>query len=233
VLAVGAIRDLVDPDSAKVAGVLREMFSTDLGRLSDVQVVANSRMLELTPRDVDTSRTAFNDAARRAGAAELIEGELIPVGGGRLRLEIRRVDVANGLVRGGYRVTGNDRIALFDSVRALIAADLRVPAPSTSLADVSTRSPIAYRLYEEGLRALYQFRNVGEANRLLREAIREDSTFVTAAYYTWRIARLTGQPDESQLADRVLALASKASPRDRLLIVSHIGAERNDPRAVA
>src|SRR6185503_3108667 len=41
------------------------------------------------------------------------------------------------------------------------------------------------------------------------------------------------QPDESQLADRVLALASKASPRDRLLIVSHIGAERNDPRAVA
>jgi len=233
VLAVGAIRDLVDPDSAKVAGVLREMFSTDLGRLSDVQVVANSRMLELTPRDADTSRTAFNDAARRAGAAELIEGELIPVGGGRLRLEIRRVDVANGLVRGGYRVTGNDRIALFDSVTALIAADLRVPAPSTSLADVSTRSPIAYRLYEEGLRALYQFRNVGEANRLLREAIREDSTFVTAAYYTWRIARLTGQPDESQLADRVLALASKASPRDRLLIVSHIGAERNDPRAVA
>lgn len=233
VLAVGAIRDLVDPDSTSLARVLREMFSTDLGRLSDVQVVANSRMLELTPRDVDTSRTAFNEAARRAGAAEVIEGELIPIGNGRLRLEIRRVDVASGLVRGGYRVSGTDRITLFDSVTALIAADLRVPVPSTSLAEISTRSPIAYRLYEEGLRALYQFHNIDEANRLLREAVREDSTFVAAVYHTWRIARSSGQADEARLADRVLALASKAPPRDRLLIVAHVGSERNDPRAVA
>ena len=233
VLAVGAFRDLTASDSPSVARVLREMFSTDLGRLRDVQVVANSRMLELTPRDADTSRTAFNDAARRAGAAEVIEGELIPLGTGRLRLEVRRVDVARGLVRGGYRVTGSDRVALFDSVTALIAADLRVPAPNTSLADISTRSPIAYRLYEEGLRAFYQSHSVEEANRLLREAIREDSTFVMAVYYTWRIARRTGQRDEAQLADRVLALASTASPRDRLLIVTHVGGERNEPRAVA
>ena len=68
---------------------------------------------------------------------------------------------------------------------------------------------------------------------MLREATREDSTFVAAAYHTWRIARLTGQPDEAQLAERVLGLASRASPRDRLLIVTHVGAERSDPRAVA
>jgi DNA-binding SARP family transcriptional activator/TolB-like protein len=233
VLAVGAIRDLTAPDSASLARVLREMFSTDLGRLSDVQVVANSRMLELTPRDADTSRSAFTDAARRAGAAEVIEGELIPLGAGRLRLEVRRVDLASGLVRGGYRVSGSDRVALLDSVTALIAADLRVPAPNTSVAEISTRSPLAYRLYEEGLRALYQFHNVDEANRLLREATREDSTFVAAAYHTWRIAQLTGQSDEAQLAEHVLALASRASPRDRLLIVTHVGAERSDPRAYA
>jgi DNA-binding SARP family transcriptional activator/TolB-like protein len=232
VLAVGTIRDVAASDSAAMSGVLREMFSTDLGRLSDVQVVANSRMLELTPRNADTSRTAFSDAARRAGAGEVIEGEFIPLAGGRLRLEVRRVDVADGIVRGGYHVSGTDRVALLDSVTALIAADLRVPAPNTSVADVSTRSPVAYRLYEEGLRALYQFHNVDEANRLLREATREDSTFVAAAYHTWRIARLTGQPDEAQLAEHALALASRASPRDRLLIVTHVGAERNDPRAV-
>ena len=233
VLAVGAIRDLAAPDSGALGRVLREMFSTDLGRLSDVQVIANSRMLELTPRDADTSRTAFSDAARRAGAAEMIEGELIPLGAGRLRLEVRRVNITSGLVQAGYRVSGIDRVALFDSVTALIAADLRVPPPNISVAEVSTRSPVAYRLYEEGLRALYQDRNVDEANRLLRAATHEDSTFVTAAYYTWRIARMTGQPDEPRLADRALALASRASPRDRLLIVAHIGAERNDPRAVA
>jgi len=233
VLAVGTIRDLAAPDSAALARVLREMFSTDLGRLDNVQVVANSRMLELTPRDADTSRTAFTDAARRAGATDVVEGELIPLGTGRLRLEVRRVDVTTGLVRAGYRVSGIDRIALFDSVTALMAADLRVPAPSSSLADISTRSPVAYRLYEEGLRALYQFHNIDEANRLLREAVHEDSTFVMAVYETWRIAQSTGQPDEAQLAERVLGLASRASSRDRLVIVTHVGAERNDPRAVA
>src|SRR5262249_47632040 len=81
ILAVGRIRDLVSPDSARLGGVLSEMLATSLGRMNAVQVIANSRMLELTPRDADTSRSALTDAARRAGATEVIEGELIPLAG--------------------------------------------------------------------------------------------------------------------------------------------------------
>ena len=232
VLAVGRIRDLIASDSAALGTVLSEMLSTSLGRVNDLQIVANSRMLELTPRDADTSRSALTDAARRAGATQVIEGELIPLPDKQLRLQVRRVDLARGLVRGGYEVSGSDRVALFDSVTTLIAADFHVGAPTSSLADVTTHSPIAYRLYEEGLRAFYQF-DVYAANRLFRSAIREDSTFAMAMYYAWRTAVAVGDSDQGALAQRAVALASRASARDRLLIVTHIGVRLFDPRALA
>jgi DNA-binding SARP family transcriptional activator/TolB-like protein len=232
VLAVGRIRNLTAPDSAALGAVLSEMLATSLGRLDELQVIANSRMLELTPRDADTSRQAFTVVARRAGASEVVEGELIPSGGGQLRLEVRRVDVQRGLVRGGYRVSGTDPFALFDSVTAMIAADLRLGAPAGSFAAVSSRSPVAYRFYEEGLRALYQY-DAYAANRLFKSAVREDSTFPMATYYAWRSALAIGDPDVGELARRAVALALRASARDRLLILTHVGAARNDVRALA
>jgi TolB-like protein len=232
VLAVGRIRDLAAPDSVALGAVLSEMLATSLGRLDELQVIANSRMLELTPRDADTSRSALTDAARRAGATEVVEGELIPLADHKLRLEIRRVDIARGLVHGGYRISGNDRIALFDSVTALIAADFRIGAPVRSLADVTTRSPLAYRFYEEGLRAFYQF-DAYAANRLFQSAVREDSTFAMAAYYAWRVAKGFEDSSEGALGDQAVALASRASQRDRLLILTHVGGARSDLRALA
>ena len=232
VVAVGRIRDLVAPDSLSLGAVLSEMLSTSLARVADLQVVASSRMLELTPRDADTSRSALTDAARRAGASQIIEGELIPLADKQLRLEVRRVDIGRGIVRGGYRVSGADRIALFDSVTSLIAADLRLGAPTGSLAEVTTRSPIALRYYEEGLRAFYQF-DTYAANRLFRAAIQEDSSFAIATYYAWRAAILLGDTSQTTLANRAVALASRASPHDRLLILTHVGSTRFDPSSVA
>ena len=232
VLAVGRIRDLAAPDSAALSGVLSEMLATSLGRVSALQVIANSRMLELAPRDANAPPTALTDAARRAGATEIIEGELMPLADRQLRLEVRRVDIGRGVVLGGYRVSGNDRIALFDSVTALIAADFRVGAPTGSLAEVSTRSPVAYGFYEEGLRALYQY-DAFAANRLFQLAVREDSNFAMAVYYAWRAARMIEDPVWTKLSDRALLLASRAPPRDRLLIMAHVGAALSDPRAAA
>jgi DNA-binding SARP family transcriptional activator/TolB-like protein len=232
VIAVGRIRDLVAPDSAAVSAVSSEMLATSLSRLTDLPVVANSRMLELTPRGGDTSRSALTEAARRAGATEIIEGELIPLPGRQLRLEIRRVDMARGLVRRGYRISGSDRVALFDSVTALVAADFRLDAPSGSVAEVTTRSPIAYRFYEEGLRAYY-LSDLSSARRLFDSAVREDSTFAMASYYAWLVARTSSDQNEPALAARAIALAPRAPPRDRLLILAHIGSSRADRRAIA
>ncbi len=227
VLAVGRIRDLGSPDSTAIGGVMREMLSTSLGRVAELQVISNSRMLELTARGGDTSSGAITDAARRAGATEIIEGELIPLADRKLRLELRRVDVDSGRVRGGFQLEGADRIALFDSAAALIADQFRVEGPTQSLADVSTRSPIAYRLYEEGLRDFYQF-DAYSANRLFRAAVREDSSFAMAVYYAWRSAVAVNDTDQVRLAKLALALAPRASEHDGLLIRTHVGFARND-----
>jgi DNA-binding SARP family transcriptional activator/TolB-like protein len=231
ILAVGRIRDLVGTDSSAFGGVSSEMLATSLSRLGELQVIANSRMLELTPRNADTSRVALNDAARRAGATEIIEGELIPQRDQSLRLELRRVDIGQGLVRRGYRVIGRDRTAVFDSVTTLIASDLRLGAPTGSLADVSTSSPNAYRLYEQGIRILYQV-DTWAAYDLFRQAIKEDSSFAMATYYAWFTARLVGHKDEEMLAERAFALAPQASTRDRLTIIAHIGAVHAELRSV-
>ncbi len=230
VLAVGQVRDLVTPDSAQLGGVLSEMLATSLGRLTRLQVIANSRILELVPRGADTVRAARTDAARRAGATEVLEGELIPLPDRQIRLELRRVDMERGIVRRGYQLSGTDRMALLDSITVLIAADLRLPAPVATLADVSTRSPIAYRLYEEGLRAFFQFDSYA-ANRLFNAAIGEDSSFAMATYYAWLTQLPSNSSTQDAVADRAVALASHASDRDRLLILTHVGFARSDLRA--
>ncbi|MBC7791120.1 MAG: hypothetical protein H7Z74_14330 [Anaerolineae bacterium] len=232
VLAVGQVRDLVTPDSAQLGSVLSEMLATSLGRLTKLQVIANSRILELIPRGADTIRAARTDAARRAGATEVLEGELIPIADRGLRFELRRVSIDRGIVRGGYRIDGTDRMALFDSITVLIAADLGVEPPSGSLVAASTRSPIAYRLYEEGLRTLSQS-DATVAHRFFSAAVKEDSTFAMATYYLWRSEVAIGSPQQSATSDRVLSLAPQAADRDRLLMVMHVLATRSDPAAIA
>ena len=231
VLAVGSLRDLTAADSTPLGGVMSEMLTTSLARLTDVQVVAHSRILELLA-PADTSARARTEAARRAGAREILEGEVMTVGRDSLALALRRVDLVTGVVHRGYRVVGVDRYALVDSVTTAIARDLRLAAPGGAVADVSTRSPIAYRLYEDGLRAYLQFDSYS-AHQLFRSAIQEDSTFAMATYYAWRTAAAVGDPGLDSLGVRALRLAPRAPDRDRLIIIAHVGTSQGDLGAVA
>lgn len=229
VLSVGHLRDLTAPDSARGDGGLGEVLATSLARLAEVEVIANSRLFELIEQGKDTLRSARTDAARRAGATEILEGELVPAVGGQLRLDLRRIEIGRGTVRGGYSVSGADRLALIDSVTRLLAADLRVARPNQPLAELAPRSAVALRLYEEGLRAYYRS-EPAVASRLFREALGEDSTFAMAAYYAYRMN------NEAEIADPAiealaLRLSARAPDRDRLIIQTSIRAARYDPTA--
>lgn len=96
-LAVGTIHDRGIPadDTAEAGPAVRGMLVTNLARLSGVQVVGQSRMLEVLARTGGSIEVAAEAlvAARLAGATELIEGELEPDPGGGYLLELRRVDV--------------------------------------------------------------------------------------------------------------------------------------------
>ncbi|MEZ4587054.1 MAG: hypothetical protein R2909_11685 [Gemmatimonadales bacterium] len=136
------------------------------------------------------------------------------------------------MIRRGYRVAGPNRFALIDSATAAIAGDLRTSAPGSSVTEVTTRSPMAYRLYEEGLRAFYRFDQFA-AGRLFRSALREDSAFALAAYYAWRSAAAAGDSDATTLAARAVALSARASTRDRLIVRAHVAWAHDDPAGFA
>jgi DNA-binding SARP family transcriptional activator len=237
VLAVGLIREDDVPESKRDAGVLTDMLATNLARIEGLAVLANSRLLEVMEPGRDSS-AAYANAARRAGASELIEGRLSTLSDGALGLELRRVELKSGIVREVYRSRAADRFALVDSATQVVAHRFRLTSPSSSVAAATTTSAMAYRLYDEGLRAYFQF-DVKAAQRLMRAALEEDSTFAMAAYYEAVASSDLGLdtlPDGRALNDVQLAalrLARRAPVGQRLMISANLLIQRGEPEALA
>jgi serine/threonine protein kinase/tetratricopeptide (TPR) repeat protein len=94
---------------------------------------------------------------------------------------------------------------------------------------VSTRSPVARRYYEDGLRA-YAHGQLGDAVRWFRAALDADSTFAMAAFY----GSMAAQFNEDYLVardllDRSVRLAGGASERERLLVLTNESLVRRRP----
>ena len=215
-LAVGSIRAR---DSVGLGPILRDMLATNLARVRGLQVLANSRLIEMAPRGADSVPSATTDAARRAGAEQIIEGELEARSGG-LVLSLRRVELRSGLLIQGYTVTAADRYAVIDSATGAIARDFKLSPPGDAVMSVRTASPAAYALYEEGLRA-FHMNDAAGAYRLMIAALEHDSTFAMAAHYSALAARGLGREAEADRAIEIAEqLASRATDRERLLILA-------------
>ena len=233
-LAVGFIREEGVPDSLRVGRVLTDMLATNLARVNGLAVLANSRLLQLMRPGQDSS-VGYADAALRAGATELLEGRLLITPHAVLALEMRRVELRTGVVRQVYRVSALDRTDLVDSLTQAIAHQFRLESPGTSVAQAMTSSPVAYRFYEEGLRAYLQADLKGAA-LLMRAALVEDSTFAMAAYYEVLLAGGGPLPDGRDIAGarrHALRLAAMAPERERLTITATLLHQEMDPRASA
>jgi len=228
--AVGMISEDGVSDTLRIGGVLTDMLATNLARVAGLSVLANTRLFELMRPGQDTLAGGYYDAARRAGATEILQGRLLPGPRWSLAMEIQRVDLATGIVRAAYRVSASDRYALVDSMTAAVAHDLHFASPTGSVSDATTDSPIAYRLYEEGLRAYYQYDDAA-ARRLMQAALEEDSTFAMAAYYDALLV-----PDgatETPARGRALRLAARAPESERLRIAADLLTLNMEPGAVA
>lgn len=222
-LAVGDIKARGLADTTDSGPIVRDMLATALGSVEGLRVVANSRLIELITPGVDPSLPAIHEAARRAGATEVIEGELGAEDGG-LVLSLRRVTLQHGVVRRGYIVRGTNRLSLVDSAAVAIASDLGRAPPIAPVSLIRTSSPVAYALYDEGLRAHYGY-DAPAAYRLMNAAIDRDSNFVMATYYAWLLTRLLGADDSTiaRYAARLELLAPDAIERERLLILASVG----------
>jgi len=228
--AVGMIREDGVPDSLRIGGVLTDMLATNLARVAELKVLGTSRLFELMLPGQDTLVAGYLDAARRGGATEILQGRLLSGPQWGLAMEVQRVDIGSGIVKGAYRVAAVDRYALVDSMTAAITRDLHLGVPSGSVAEATTDSPIAYRLYEEGLRAYYSYDH-SAARRLMQAALAEDSTFAMAAYYDALL--VPAYTDEVVPRNRALRLAVRAPERERLRITASMLTLNMEPAAVA
>ncbi len=226
-LAVGYVETLGFPDSAKA---LPSLLSINLSRVRGLAMMSEARIQEVRVQlgSRGDEAAALQRAARAAGADEIIEGVLARRPNGRLRLDLRRVDLARGTSRTAYAVEGADLYEVADAAAARIARDFGVEL-TTANAGGSSRSLAASRLYEEGLRAYYG----GEATaagRMFHAALADDSTFAMAAYFA---ARATGGPGANALLQRARRLSRHGSDRDRLIIESHWLGSRDEPTQLA
>jgi len=221
VIAVGRIADYRQVAAPELARPLSDMLATNLARVPELRVLSTVRIYELLSAAngaSDTTAAALVTAARRAGARHLVDGALFQVGDSVLRFDLRMMDLSNGNVIAAHSVTGANPFALVDSATALLVARAGVSRPTGSIADVSTRSIVAYRLYEEGLRA-FTSGQILAADRLFQAASAEDSTFAMAAFYAARTGLALYQwPDVWERFARARRFAVRASDRERLLI---------------
>ena len=149
---------------------------------------------------------------------------------------MRRVELRSGIVKDAYRVRAVDPYALVDSLTQSIARRFRLQSPAASIADATTRSPLAYRLYEEGLHAYFK-NDRKVADRLMNAALSEDSTFAMAAYWVVKLGKDVWDPvrhhDVSALRPIALRLATRAPDRERLMITADLLTEDQEPHAIA
>jgi DNA-binding SARP family transcriptional activator/tetratricopeptide (TPR) repeat protein len=219
VVAVGSISDYASGDSAGIGRALRDMLATNLARSPDLTVVSSSRLLEVE-RQMNGGGAptpgAIVPVARQAGATALVDGSLYQMPNDTLRLDLRVTSLRNGNVLRAYTVTGRDPFDLADSATARLAEYLGSTAPRGTVADATTRSVSAYRLYEEGLRSYY-LGDIASAERLFGAALSQDATFAMAAYY-FALASRTTRAELVRRLRRAVSLAGRASDRERLII---------------
>jgi DNA-binding SARP family transcriptional activator len=219
VIAVGWIDQWGGKDEQAMTRLLPSLLETDLARVPGQRTVSSARLHEVLGQigSQRATRSAVTNAARIAGATELLEGALYHTSVAALRLDLRRVSLETGVVRRAYQVQGGTPFELADRAAALIASDLELPAPVRGTAELASASLVSRRFYEEGLRTYYQI-DVHRSNRFFRAAFREDSTCAMCAYYAAMSVNDIDPPAALRYFRAAMRLASRAPERDRLYI---------------
>ena len=235
VLAVGALTPEGGNDSSALGATLPELLTTGLGNLQGVHVISRARLYEVSGELGDRGMTAaaLLRAAKRAGAARLIEGEVYGQHPG-WRLDLRLVDLASGAVQRSWVLRAADPFALADSATSRLAAELRRPAPTGRTADYSSTSLIAQRYFDDGLRAYYR-RDFATADALFGLALGEDTSFALALYYAAQTRNFLGSPspEVQKLARRAKDAAEHGTRYERLLIGAYWASANQSPQALA
>ena len=238
-VAVMYFDNIPDPEDEQSLGrILTNLLITDLAESQYMQVVSNQRLLDILKllkiegiKKID-GQTA-TQIAQKANANWMLMGSILQVQP-QLIVTAQLVDVETGNIVASQRITGqvNESIfSLIDELSAEIKSDLALPEDASQevdrpIADVTTHSPEAYRLYLLGVSNYYKFYN-DEATQNFTEALTYDSTIAMAYYYLAMI-------DQYTYIEQAVKYSEKAGYKEQLYIKSReMVIERNFPQAIA
>ena len=224
-IAVMPFDDLTaSAESAWLSKGVQSMLLTDLAQTRDLRLVSTQRLHEVvrkagTVNLESLDRAQASDVARRAGAGAAVVGSIVKAGSS-IRIDAQLEDLSTGRVLGATSVSGTDLFALVDQLAVRIRDNVGLgdAGDARPVAEVSSASLEAYRLYSQGVDAYASLR-LDAARDLLLQAVAIDSTFAEAYLQLALLSGPAGRPAErSGYLRRAVAHGTRLSERRRLLL---------------
>lgn len=219
-----------DDETSWLARGVPNMLTTGLALTPGLDIISSERVDEILG-DLGTASSGAArvlEAGRRAGAGAIVAGTIYR-SGSEIRIDANVQDVASGRVLAAHTVRGTDVFALADDLTTRVRDSLNVtPAGTATIADVSSTSLEAYRLYIEGLDARRNLR-LADARRALERAVRLDPTFASAYLQLFIVSETLGQRgDVAKYRALVNQHLQKLPERERLVVDANVAFERGE-----
>lgn len=215
-------------DHERTGEIIANLLITALSDTKGLRVVSSQRLYDIL-RSLDKEgthtidRDTATEVATRAGARSMLLGNIVSVNPTVVTWQL--VDVASGDVIESKRVDGRPGETVFtlvDRMTADLKAGLQVSdepaAAPVSVADMTTSSAEAYRLYLEGME--FVWRNLkGPFTEKFQQILEIDSTMAMAAF---RLAApnnfFLDQPTRANYIKQAMRHADRVTERDRHMI---------------
>ena len=228
-LAVMYFENIPNPEDKNHTGdMITNLLITDLSQSKEMEVISRDqlyRVLEdmgLSDNKIITHKSAMK-VAQYAGVSTILVGSILQ-DNPSLAVTTRLIDVNSGNILGSQKLVGYKSEQIFsfvDSLALLVRNDLRITHEDTSriksVADVTTKSPEAYRAYVEGLNLADKL-YFKEATTAFKKAIELDSSFAMAYYYLWNVD--SDWAESWNFLQKAVKLSDNTTERERLLILA-------------
>lgn len=205
---------------------LPSMLLTGLAQTPGLDVVSGQRIAEILAevgqQNVESiDRSILAEVGRRSGAGAVVVGSIFK-SGEEIRIDVQVEDVATGRLLAANTVTGTDVFPLVDELTDGIRDSLRIGAiPETrGIAEITTESLDAYRLYNEGMEANRNLR-WRDAKEALEQAVAIDPEFTMAYFGLVEVHnRWNDMPAVERYSREVEAGLDRLSERQRLHVLA-------------
>lgn len=234
-LAVLYFDNVADPsDSDKMGQMITSLLITGLSESQYLQVTSRQRLYDVLSQlgkgeTKSVDRTTASQVAAKAGVRWMVTGEILQ-STPRIVLTAEVSEVGTGKLVTTEKISGEpgeDVFAVADRLGQAIRGNLALPTQAKveqtkSLAEVTTRSPEAYRYYTEGVDNNLRY-YASEALASFQKALSYDSTFAMVYYQMANLAGISGDIDNSQRIkwiEKAEQYADHASEKEQFYIKS-------------